>query len=125
MKVAVVGAGGVGSVLGGRLAAAGHEVWLVHGRREVVKALRRDGLRLESSDGEERIGVHATDDASEIGRVDLVLILTKSTDTRSAGEAARTLVGDGSIVVTLQNGLGNLELPGEVLGKERVRLGRS
>jgi 2-dehydropantoate 2-reductase len=52
MKVAVVGAGGISSVFGGRLAAAGHEVWLVHRRREVVEALRRDGLRLESSDGQ-------------------------------------------------------------------------
>jgi len=123
MKVAVVGAGGVGSVFGGRLAAAGHEVWLVHRRREVVEALRRDGLRLESSDGEQRIAVNATDDTSEIGPVDVVLILTKSTDTRAAAEASRTLMGEGAIAVTLQNGLGNLEIIGEVVGTDRALLG--
>jgi 2-dehydropantoate 2-reductase len=119
----VVGAGGVGSVFGGRLAAAGHDVWLVHRRREVVEALRRDGLRLQSPGIDERIGIQATDDPAQIGPVDLVLILTKSTDTRAAAESSRALIGAGTLVVTLQNGLGNLEIIGEVLGAERSLLG--
>src|SRR5712691_6898790 len=123
MKVAVVGAGGIGSVFGGRLAAAGHEVWLVHRRREVVEALRRDGLRLDRADGEEVIAVHATSETSEIGPVDLVLILTKSTDTPAAAAAARALMGHRSIALTLQNGLGNLEIIGAVLGQDRALLG--
>src|SRR5579859_4721195 len=124
MKVAVVGAGGVGSVFGGRLAAAGHDVWLVHRRREVVEALRRDGLQLEGLDGHrERIVVHATDSTVEVGDVDLVLILTKATDTRAAAESARCLLGVSTLAVTLQNGLGNLEVIGEVLGPRRVLLG--
>jgi 2-dehydropantoate 2-reductase len=123
VRIAVVGAGGVGSLFGGRLAAAGHEVWLVHRRREVVDALRREGLRLESPDGDERIAVHATDTPDEIGQVDLVLILTKSTDTRAAAEASRPLMGDASVVVTLQNGLGNLETIADILGAQRVLLG--
>jgi 2-dehydropantoate 2-reductase len=123
VKVAVVGAGGVGSVFGGRLAAAGHDVWLVHRRREVVDALRRHGLRLEGPRGDEQIAVHATDSPDEIGPVDLVLVLTKSTDTRAAAEASRALMGDATVVVTLQNGLGNLETLAEVLDEERVLLG--
>src|ERR1700730_8149227 len=105
MKVAVVGAGGVGSVFGGRLAAAGHDVWLVHRRREVVEALRRDGLQLDGLHGErERIAVHATDSTAEVGEVDLILILTKSTDTREAAEASRCMLGASTVAVTLQNG---------------------
>jgi 2-dehydropantoate 2-reductase len=123
VKVAVVGAGGVGSVFGGRLAAAEHEVWLVHRRREVVEALQRDGLRLESPGTDERIAVHAALDAGSIGPVDLVLILTKSTDTRAAAQAARPLIGSKTVVVTLQNGLGNLETIAEELGAERSLLG--
>jgi 2-dehydropantoate 2-reductase len=124
MKVAVVGAGGVGSVFGGRLAAAGHEVWLIHRRREVVEALRSDGLHLENLNGDhERISLRATDSAAEVGEVDLVLILTKSVDTRAAAEAARCLLGEGTAAVTLQNGLGNLEIMADVLGSERVLLG--
>jgi len=122
--VAVVGAGGVGSVFGGRLGAAGHEVWLVHRRREVVEALRRDGLCLEGPDSStQRVAVHATDDTRDVGSVDLVLILTKSTDTRAAAESARTLLDGHTLVVTLQNGLGNLETIAEVLGGERTLLG--
>src|SRR5258708_20181851 len=123
MKVAVVGAGGVDSVFGGRLAGAGHEGWLVHRRREVVEALRRDGLRLESADGDEIIAVHATNETTEIGPVDLVLILTKSTDTRAAAEASTPLMGHSSIALTLQNGLGNLEIIAAVLGHDRALLG--
>ena len=119
MKVAVVGAGGIGSLFGGRLAAAGHTVWLVHRRPEHVEVLRRDGLQLDS----ERIPVHATTDTAEIGLCDLVLVLTKSTETPAAAEATRCLVEDGTAVVTLQNGLGNLEALGEALGAERVLLG--
>jgi 2-dehydropantoate 2-reductase len=123
VKVAVVGAGGVGSVSGGLLAAAGHEVWLVHRRPEVVEALLRDGLHLETPDGQQRIPVRSTSDTREIGPVDLVLILTKSTDTRSAAEAARALIASSTLALTLQNGLGNLETISEVLGAERTLMG--
>jgi 2-dehydropantoate 2-reductase len=123
VKVAVVGAGGVGSVFGGRLAAAGHDVWLVHRRPEVVNALRQDGLRLTTLSGDERIQLHATLQPAEIGPVDLVLILTKSTDTHAAAEASRPLLGSDTSVLTLQNGLGNLETIAEVVGPERCLMG--
>ena len=122
--MAVIGAGGVGSVFGGRLAASGHQVWLVHRRPEMVDALRRNGLRLDGPDGtSEQVAVHATDRTQTIGSVDLVLILTKSTDTRAAADAALPLLGSDTVAVTLQNGLGNLETIAEVLGAERALLG--
>jgi 2-dehydropantoate 2-reductase len=123
MRVAVVGAGGIGSLFGGRLAAAGHTVWLIHRRQEHVDALRRDGLHLEGARGLERIAVHATTDAAEVQHVDMVLVLTKANDTRAAAETARPLVGSETVVVTLQNGLGNLETIREVLGVEQVLVG--
>jgi 2-dehydropantoate 2-reductase len=123
VKVAVVGAGGIGSVFGGRLAAAGHEVWLIHRRPEVVDALQRHGLHLTASAENEYIPVHATLDPQEAGVVDLVLITTKSFDTRAAAENSRQLVREGTCVLTLQNGLGNLETIAEVLGAERSLLG--
>jgi 2-dehydropantoate 2-reductase len=123
VRVAVVGAGGVGSLFGGRLAAAGHDVWLVHRRPEGVEALRRDGLCLEGPDSSERIAVHATADTREVGPVDLVLILTKSTDTAAAAQSARYMVEAQTLVLTLQNGLGNLEKIAAVVGEERTLLG--
>ncbi len=119
----MVGAGGVGSVFGGRLAAAGHEVWLIHRRREVVEALQRHGLRLESPASDERIPIHASTTSADVGPVDLVLILTKSTDTRSAAEASRPLVQPQTCVLTLQNGLGNLETISDVFGAEQCLMG--
>jgi 2-dehydropantoate 2-reductase len=123
MRIAVVGAGGVGSVFGGKLAAAGHEVWLVHRRAEVVDALRAGGLRLDTPDASQQVGVRATLDTREVGTADLVLILTKSTDTRAAAISAVPLVGPHTLVLTLQNGLGNLEAIGAVVGEERALLG--
>jgi 2-dehydropantoate 2-reductase len=123
MKVAVVGAGAVGCVFGGRLAAAGHTVWLVHRRLEVVAAIQRDGLRLTTPAGDQLIRLCATLDTAAIGPVDLVLILTKSTDTRAAAEASRALIGPATLVLTLQNGLGNLETLAAVLGPERCLMG--
>jgi 2-dehydropantoate 2-reductase len=119
IRIAVVGAGGIGSLFGGRLAAAGHEVWLVHRRAEHVTALRADGLLLDAA----RIAVHATTDTSEIGPVDLVLVLTKTTDTHAAAQATLPLLAEDTIVLTLQNGLGNMEIIGSVVGAERVLVG--
>ncbi len=123
MRVAVVGAGGIGSVFGGRLAAADHEVWLVHRRAEHVDALRQYGLHFDGPNGRERIAVNATCDTGEVGAVDLVLVLTKANDTRAAAEATRALAGAETTVLTLQNGLGNFETLGEVLGAARVIVG--
>jgi len=123
VKVAVIGAGGVGSLFGGRLAAAGHDVWLVHRRQNYVDAVRRDGLVLEGPRGHERIHASATTQAHEAGTVDLVLVLTKSTDTRAAAESALPLLTTDTEVLTLQNGLGNLEILSELCGAARVLMG--
>lgn len=123
MEIAVIGAGGIGSVFGGRLAAAGHTVWLLHRRAEVVEALARFGLRLEGPETDERIAINATCDSTEIGFVDLVLVTTKATDTLSAAIAAKPLIGPQTLVLTLQNGLGNLETLAEALGAERCLAG--
>ena len=123
MKVAVVGAGGIGSVFGGRLAAAGHDVCLVHRRTPVVEAIQRDGLHLTSASGDEHIRLSATVDTAQVGPVDLVLVATKAFDTRKAAAAARPLVGSNTLVLSLQNGLGNLETIASVLGAERSLLG--
>jgi 2-dehydropantoate 2-reductase len=123
VKVAVVGAGGIGSVFGGRLATAGHNVWLIHRRAELVEAIRRDGLRLSTRSGDEHIPLAATLDPAEVGPVDLVLIATKSNDTASAADAALPLVDSATVVLTLQNGLGNLETIAHALGAEHCLLG--
>lgn len=124
MRVAVVGAGGIGSVFGGRLAAAGHDVCLIHRRAEVAEVIQQQrGLRLSTPSGDLLIPLEATTDPAAVGPVDLVLVATKSYDTLEAAEAARPLVDAHTLALTLQNGLGNLETIGKVLGAERCILG--
>lgn len=119
MKVAIYGAGGVGAYFGARLAQAGADVHLI-ARGEHLRALQRDGLRLESIHGDAELDLPATDDPSTIGECDYVLFCVKSFDTESAADAARPLVGDDTAVISLQNGLDNEPALAEILGREHV-----
>lgn len=120
MRIAVLGAGGVGGYFGARLAAAGEEVaFLARGAH--LRALRERGLRLESGLGDlHLLPVTASDDPAAIGPVDLVLFAVKLWDTGTAAAAARPLLGPETAVVTFQNGVESLEVLGRVLGPERV-----
>ena len=89
MRVAVMAAGAVGGYFGGRLAAAGHDVAFI-ARGAHRDAIRRNGLKIESGLGDLHLqSVDVTDDASEIGPVDLVLFAVKLWDTETAGEQTR------------------------------------
>jgi 2-dehydropantoate 2-reductase len=109
LKVAMVGAGAMGCLFGGLLAGAGHDVWLVDLWPEQVRALNRHGLRMSYRDQERRLQVRATTDASAVGVADLVMIWCKAFSTPRAIADSRVLIGPGSTVCTLQNGLGNVE----------------
>ncbi|WP_226011531.1 ketopantoate reductase family protein [Halomicrobium salinisoli] len=119
MKVAVFGAGGVGAYFGGRLAQAGADVHLI-ARGDHLAALREDGLRVESVDGDFELDLPATDDPEEVGACDYVLFCVKSFDTAAAAEQARPLVGEDTAVVSLQNGLDNEGKLAAELGEDHV-----
>lgn len=123
-RVAVIGAGAMGSIFGAALASAA-EVTLIDPWAEHVAAIGRDGLKLEGPDGKTRsIPLSAvTDPAAFAGRADLALIFTKSAVTRVAAETALDLIADGGAALTLQNGLGNAEVVAKVLGPERTLAG--
>ncbi len=115
-----MGAGGVGGCLGARLAAAGHDVTFV-ARGAHLSALRSDGLRLESVRGDVAVGdVRATDDPAAVGPVDLVLFTVKMRDCAAAADQCRHLMGDGTMVVPLLNGVESHETLRERLGVEPV-----
>jgi 2-dehydropantoate 2-reductase len=120
MRVAVVGAGGVGGYLGSRLAAAGAEVSYV-ARGAHLAALRERGLTIVGADGASATTrVRATDDASEIGPVDLVVFTVKSYDTDSAARSLPPMVGQGTAVLSFQNGIDNEQRIAAVVGAEHV-----
>ncbi|TAK43627.1 MAG: 2-dehydropantoate 2-reductase [Betaproteobacteria bacterium] len=123
MKIAVVGAGAMGSVYAGLLGAAGHEVWAIDTWREHVEAMRAKGLRVEGASGDRTVPVHATTDAAEAGVCDLVILATKAMQVAAAATAAKPLVGPATLVLSIQNGLGGPDTAAGILGRENVAVG--
>ena len=125
MRFCVIGAGSMGSLYGGLLARAGFDVTLVDVWQEHVDAIRRDGLHLDGITGDLRIPIRATSRVEDVSPVDCAIILTDANSTREAAEAARRVLGEAGFALTLQNGVGNVEILGEVLGGGRVMVGTS
>ncbi len=119
-KIAIMGAGGIGAVYGARLAEAGHEVaWIARG--DHLAALQKDGLKLQSPAGDAHLpGLAASADPAEIGVSDLVLHTTKMTALAEDPDFVAPLVGDGTAVVCLQNGVDAPEMLAEALGEAHV-----
>lgn len=107
MRIAVFGAGGVGGYLAARLADAGTAEVALLARGAHLEALRADGLRLRSVFGDAHVRVPATDDPGDIGPVDAVLFTVKATDTHTAAGQLGPLLGEGTAVVSFQNGVDN------------------
>ena len=106
MKIAVLGAGAVGSYYGALLARAGNEVVLI-GRAAHVDAVRRDGLRLETAAGCARVALAASTQASDVAGAELVLFCVKSGDSDSAAAQIAPFLAAGARLVCLQNGVDN------------------
>ena len=123
MKIAVVGAGAMGSVYAGLLASAGNEVWAIDTWREHIDAIRESGLRIEGASGDRTVRLDATTDASEPGPCDLVIIATKADGVASAAASIGPLLGDDTLVLTIQNGLGAAERICRHLPPDNVLLG--
>jgi 2-dehydropantoate 2-reductase len=119
MRIAVMGAGGVGGYFGARLAQAGHEVAFA-ARGKHLEAIRAKGLGLKSPLGDATIKVKAAENPAELGPAEVVLFAVKLWDTESAAERIRPLVEKGGIVIPFQNGVESIERVGKVLGPERV-----
>jgi len=120
MRIAVLAAGGLGGYFGARLAKAGEDV-IFFARGAHGDAIRRDGLRVESVLGDVHIGnPNVTDNAAEVGPVDVVIFAVKLWDTEKAGEIARPLIGPNTRLITFQNGVDSVERLTPILGKEHV-----
>jgi 2-dehydropantoate 2-reductase len=120
MRVAVVGTGGIGAPYGASLAKAGVDVTFV-ARGAHLAAIREKGLRVEGDRGETHIRLaQATDDIAGIGTVDFALLCVKLWDVETAGELLRAIVGPGTAVVPLQNGVDAAERLIPILGRNAV-----
>ena len=123
MKIAVIGAGAMGSLFGALLAEGGHEVWLCDIWQEHIDAVRQNGLTIEREGQTRNVRLNAASDPGQIGASELVLIFVKSTQTGSAAESAALLAGRSGWVMTLQNGMGNADIIAEHLPSNRILAG--
>ncbi len=123
MKIAIVGCGAMGSVYAALLADAGHEVWAIDSWKEHVEAMRSKGLRLEGASGDRTVRLNATTDPADAGPSDLVIVATKAMHVEQAATAAKALMGDNTMVLSIQNGLGGPDTTARVLGRDKVMVG--
>ncbi len=122
MRIAIYGTGGVGGYFGGRLAQAGADVTFI-ARGAHLEAIRREGLQVESIAGDFTVApaaAAATDRPGEVGPVDLVVLGVKAWQLPEAAQAVKPLVGPGTMVLPLQNGVEAAEILAPVLGREHV-----
>ena len=119
-RVVVVGAGAMGGLFGGLLAEGGLDVTLLDAWPEHVAAIKANGLRIVGVGGDRAISVAATTVAGEIHSADVVLFQCKAFANESAAQSVKHLFGGTTVAITFQNGLGNEETLGGILGKSNV-----
>jgi 2-dehydropantoate 2-reductase len=107
-RIAVMGAGAVGCYFGGMLARAGTPVTLI-GRARHVEAIQRDGLLLETLHFRQQIPIAASSDVGAAQDADIVLFCVKAYDTEEAAQALAPHLRSGALVLSLQNGVDNVE----------------
>jgi 2-dehydropantoate 2-reductase len=120
-SILIAGAGAIGSIVGGMLHDAGHDVTLL-GRRAHLEAIARDGLKISGLLGDRTVtGLKLADDPAKLGsRFGLILCTVKSYDTESIAVALVDRLADDGAIVSMQNGLGNIESLIITFGARRV-----
>ena len=120
MKIAIVGPGAMGCLFGHFLARAGHELWLLDYRPERARLIEEQGLRVETAEGTLTTPVRVAAEPQAVGTAELCIIAVKAYATRGAAERSLPMIGPQTQVLSLQNGLGNVEAIAEVVAPDQV-----
>jgi 2-dehydropantoate 2-reductase len=123
MKIAILGAGALGSVFGGLLSRAGLDVRLLDVNDEHIAAIDRCGLRLDLPEGTSTLRIPAGRPEDCAAPIDLIILLTKTIHTEVALASVPHLIASGAHVLTIQNGLGNAERVARQVPRDRVLYG--
>lgn len=123
MKIVVVGSGAMGSLFAAFLTRSKEELWLLCKNKEDAAKINASGISLEGVSGAWQAKVKTTTDIEAIGKADLALICVKAFNTKSAVEQIKPLLGQNTKILTLQNGIGNVEIISEIAGEQRVIAG--
>lgn len=122
MRIAIVGAGGIGGFLAARLAAAG-QAPTVLARGAHLAAIRDRGMTLREPDGERNFKLDVSDDAKALGPADLVIFAVKAQHMAQAIEDARPLMGEKALALPFQNGVDATDMLAAAYGEDRALIG--
>lgn len=122
MKIAVIGAGAMGSIYGGHLSKH-NEVYLLDTSQSVVEKINRDGVILQENGNDVSYFPTAVTSAEEIGKMDLVILFVKSLFSRVALSCNQAMIGEQTYIMTLQNGGGHEDIISEFVPKDRIIIG--
>ena len=120
MRIVIVGPGAMGCLFAAYLSKAGHGVWLLDKRPQRAEKIKESGIKIEGVSGNYNIKVNITSRPDDIKNPDLIMICVKSYDTETAVKSIKAVVGEATYVLTLQNGLGNIETIAEIVGENNV-----
>lgn len=119
MKILIVGAGAVGGYYGGRLALVGEDVTFL-ARGEILEALNKQALKVKSYQGDFQVSVQAVGDVKGLPSPELIILAVKTYDTDKALRQIESVVGDGTLFMSLQNGVESEEKMASRFGKDKV-----
>lgn len=123
MKVVIVGPGAIGLLFAAFLHRGNNEVWLLDKDKSRAQMLDSKGIRVEGVSGKWEAKIKATSATKDIGKAELVILAVKSYSTKAAAEAIGSLVDDNSFLLSIQNGIDNIETLTEYFDKDRVVAG--
>jgi len=123
MRIAILGAGAMGSWFGGHLAMNGQEVHLLTTNEAHIEAVEKDGLELRQGDSVVTVQVPITKPEAFVRPVDLVITLTKTFQLEAALDSIERCIGPDTLVLSLQNGLGNDEHIASRVGLDKTWVG--
>jgi len=120
MKIVVVGPGAMGCLFAAFLSKSKEELWLLDRNKDNAAKINESGIFLEDASGTWQTKLKATVNVADIGKADLILICVKSFHTKQAVEQVMPLLQQNTKIMTLQNGIGNIEIIAELAGEDRV-----
>ena len=120
LNVAVLGAGAMGCLFGGLLAEKGLKVTLIDVWKEHIDAINKNGLKMDGFGGDRFIKISATNDPKSISPVDVVIVMCKATALEQALTNAKSIVGDKTVLMSFQNGIGHEAIMQNIVGVDKV-----
>ena len=120
LKVAVLGAGAMGCLFGGLLAEKGLNVILIDVWKQHVDEINKKGLKMMGHGGDRIIKIRATTEPEKLDPVDAIIIMCKATALEQALNSSKKIIGEKTMLMSFQNGIGHEEIMQKVAGKEKV-----